>query len=214
MPVEPNTGMQLPYKGEPGYEEAKAQFPELYAQEESGGGAPPADMSQEMPGDEGPADMAPEGEMMGDMQPTAPMPEKPYSVNAVKTLLKELNKTLDKLSGQDIPDIEVEMDSKGAKLEGALPAELYMTLVAIAESMRLLGEDFVGKYGFDPESMLTDSDLRKVTATLKKMSKDKKLIEAMQAPVGGGGDMEEEMAEPSTPGFFDEDEQDLAANMA
>ena len=121
---------------------------------------------------------------------------------------------MDKLSGQDIPDIEVEMDSKGAKLEGALPAELYMTLVAIAESMRLLGEDFVGKYGFDPESMLTDSDLRNVTATLKKMSKDKKLIEAMQAPVGGEGDMEEEMAEPSTPGFFDEDEQDLAANMA
>ena len=36
MPVEPNTGMQLPYKGEPGYEEAKAQFPELYAAEEQG----------------------------------------------------------------------------------------------------------------------------------------------------------------------------------
>ena len=26
MPVEPNTGMQLPEKGEPGFEEAKAQF--------------------------------------------------------------------------------------------------------------------------------------------------------------------------------------------
>jgi len=217
MPVEPNTGMELPYKGQPGYEEAKAQFPELYAQEEqgmAGGEAPPADMPQEMPGDEGPADMAPEGEMMGEMQPTAPMPEKPYSVNAVKTLLKELNKTLDKLSGQDIPDIEVEMDSKGAKLEGALPAELYMTLVAIAESLRLLGEDFVDKYGFDPESLMTDADLRKATSMLKKMSKDKKLIEAMQAPVGGEGAMEEPMSDPSPPGFFNEDEQDLAANMA
>ena len=50
MPVEPNTGMQLPYKGEPGYEEAKAQFPELYAEEEAAGGAVPA----ELPGDEGP----------------------------------------------------------------------------------------------------------------------------------------------------------------
>ena len=148
MPVEPNTGMQLPYKGEPGYEEAKAQFPELYAQEEQGmaeGGAPP----EEMPGDEGPMDeMPPEGEMppeagmMEDM-PSAPMPEKPYAMNAVKTLIKELNKTLDKLSGQDIPDIEAELPSKGAKLEGPLPQEVYITLVAIAESMKMLGEDFV-----------------------------------------------------------------------
>ena len=89
MPVEPNTGMKLPYKGEPGYEDAKAQFPELYAQEEQGmaeGGAPP----EEMPGDEGPEEMAAEGEMApeGEMEqemPSAPMPEKPYSVNAVKT---------------------------------------------------------------------------------------------------------------------------------
>ena len=212
MPVEPNTGMQLPNKGEPGYEEAKAQFPELYAAEEQGmaeGGAPPA----EMPGDEGPEDMAADPAMM-DEAPQAPMPEKPYSVNAVKTLLKELNKTLDKLSGQDIPDIEAELASKGAKLEGSLPMEIYLTLVAIAESLRMLGEDFVDKYGFEPESLLTDADLRKVTATLKKMSKDKKLIEAMQAPVGGEEMPEMEEEQPSPPGFFDEDEQDLAANMA
>jgi len=219
MPVEPNSGMQLPYKGEPGYEEAKAQFPELYAQEEQGmaeGGAPPA----EMPGDEGPMDeMPPEGEMppeagmMEDM-PSAPMPEKPYAMNAVKTLIKELNKTLDKLSGQDIPDIEADLPSKGAKLEGPLPQEVYVTLLAIAESMKMLGEDFVNKYGFSPEELMTDADLRKVTATLKKMSKDKKLIEAMQAPVGGEEGMEPEMEEPSSPGFFDEDEQALASNMA
>ena len=212
MPVEPNTGMQLPYKGEPGYEEAKAQFPELYAAEEqemAEGGAPP----EEMPGAEGPEDMGAEGDMMQEM-PTAPMPEKPYSVNAVKTLMKELNKALDKLSGQDIPDIEAELPSKGAKLEGALPTEIYLTLVAIAESLRMLGEDFVDKYGFEPESLLTDADLRKVTATLKKMSKDKKLIEAMQAPVGGEEMPETAEEQPSPPGFFDEDEQDLAANMA
>tara|TARA_R100001163_G_scaffold60563_1_gene49946 strand:- start:773 stop:1405 length:633 start_codon:yes stop_codon:yes gene_type:complete len=210
MPVEPNTGMQLPYKGEPGYEEAKAQFPEVYAMEEQGG-APPA----EMPGDEGPADMAAEGDMMQEM-PAAPMPEKPYSVNAVKTLIKELNKTLDKLAGQDIPDIEAELPSKGAKLEGSLPPELYMTLIAIAETLRMIGEDFVDKYGFSPEELMTDADLRKVTATLKKMSKDKKLIEAMQAPAPGAEGMEPEMAEeqPSPPGFFDEDEQELAAGMA
>ena len=209
MPVEPNTGMQLPYKGEPGYEEAKAQFPELYAQEEAEGGAPPA----EMPGDEGPEDMAMEGDMAAEM-PTAPMPEQPYSVNAVKTLMKELNKALDKLAGEDIPDLEAELASKGAKLEGPLPQELYVTLMAIAETLQMLGGDFADKYGFQVESLLTDADLRKVTATLKKMSKDKKLIEAMQAPVGGEGAPEMAEEQPSPPGFFDEDEQELAAGMA
>ena len=84
MPVEPNTGMQLPYKGEPGYEEAKSQFPELYAAEEQGmaaGGEPPA----EMPGDEGPmdpaADMGAQDDMM-QMAQSAPVPDKPFSVNA------------------------------------------------------------------------------------------------------------------------------------
>jgi len=218
MPVEPNTGMQLPYKGEPGYDQAKAQFPELYAAEEkamAAGQAPPAGM----PGDEGPNDMAMQDDMamQGDMEaevPQAPMPEKPYSVNAVKTLLKEMNKALDKLSGQDIPDLEVEMPSKGAKLEGALPMDLYLVLVAISESLRMSGEDFVDKYGFDPASLTSDADLRKVTAALKKMSKDKKLIEAMQAPAGGEQEDMEQMQEPSPPGFFDDDEQDLASNMA
>ncbi len=106
------------------------------------------------------------------------------------------------------------MPSKGAKLEGPLPQELYLTLLAIAESMKMLGEDFVNKYGITADELMTDSDLRKVTATLKKMSKDKKLIEALLAPVGGEAGMEPEMEEPSSPGFFDEDEQALASNMA
>ena len=220
MPVEPNTGMQLPYKGEPGYEEAKAQFPELYAQEEQGmaeGGAPPA----EMPGDEGPDDaMAQDDQMnqeldqedqMMQLGQSAPMPEKPFSVSAVKTLLKELNKALDSFSGQDIPDLEIEMPSKGAKLEGPLPPELYITLMAIAESLKLLDEDIAKKYAFNPEEILTDADLRKVTATLKKMAKDKKVLEAMQGPASD--ESEVEMEQPSAPGFFDEDEQTLAANM-
>ena len=218
MPVEPNTGMQLPNKGEPGYEEAKAQFPELYAAEEQGmaqGEAPPAEMTgEEMPGDEGPEDAAAEldqQDQMFEMAQAAPVPEKPFSVSAVKTLLKELNKALDAFSGQDIPDLEMEMPSKGAKLEGALPPELYITLMAIAESLKLLDEDIASKYNFNPAEILTDADLRKVTATLKKMAKDKKVLEAMQQPASD--DPEAEMQQPSAPGFFDEDEQTLAANM-
>ena len=128
--------------------------------------------------------------------------------------MKELNKALDKLAGEDIPDLEAELASKGAKLEGPLPQELYVTLMAIAETLQMLGGDFADKYGFQVESLLTDADLRKATATLKKMSKDKKLIEAMQAPVGGEGAPEMAEEQPSPPGFFDEDEQELAAGMA
>jgi len=210
MPTEPNTGMELPYKGQPGYDEAKAQFPELYAAEEQGmmeGGAPP----EGMPGDEGPDDMAADPAMM--QAPAAPMPSKPYSMNAVKTLLKELNKVLDAFSGQNIPDIEIDFDSKGAKLEGPLPPELFATLAAIAETLRLLGDDFVSKHGFDPQSMMTDADLRKVTASLKKMGKDKKLIEAMQSPADMGAAPEMDMEGGAEPSILDENEQELAAAM-
>jgi len=212
MPVEPNTGMELPYRGEPGYDEAKAQFPELYAAEEQGmaGGQPPP---AEMPGDEGPQDMAAEPAMMPEM--SIPMPEKPYSVNAVKTLLKELNKVLDVFSGQDVPDLEIDMETKGQKLEGPLPPELFATLVAIAETLRLLGDDFVSKHGFDPQSLVTDADLRKATAAIKKMAKDKKLIEAMQEPMPGAEapEMEMDMDEGREPSMLDENEQQLAAAM-
>ena len=208
MPVEPNTGMQLPYKGEPGYEEAKAQFPELYAAEEQGmaeGGAPP----EEMPGDEGPQDAMAEEEMM-QLAQSAPIPEKPFSVSAVNTLLKELNKTLDAFAGQDMPDLAPDMPCSGAKLEGPLPPEVFLTLMAISESLKMMGSGFE-KYFFNPEDILSDADLRKTTATLKKMGKDKKLVEAMQAPAGGDEEMPTQ--EPSAPGFFDEEEQTLAANM-
>lgn len=57
MPKNPETGEDLPYKGEPGYEEAKKQFPDVYALEEG----------EEMAGDEGPEDAAiPEGGIVPD----------------------------------------------------------------------------------------------------------------------------------------------------
>ena len=36
MPVDPTTGEELPYPGQPGYEEAKKKNPEAYAAEEGG----------------------------------------------------------------------------------------------------------------------------------------------------------------------------------
>ena len=66
MPVEPNTGITLPNKGEPGYDQAKANFPDLYAAEEQGM-APDAAPPQGMPGDEGPQDAAMPQDPMMDM---------------------------------------------------------------------------------------------------------------------------------------------------
>lgn len=61
MPMNPETGAPLPSKGEPGYDEAKKQFAELYAAEEGAEEAP------EMAGDEGPEDAAiPEGGIVPD----------------------------------------------------------------------------------------------------------------------------------------------------
>ncbi len=61
MPMNPETGAPLPAKGAPGYEEAKKQFPELYAAEEG------AEEGPEMAGDEGPDDVAiPEGGIVPD----------------------------------------------------------------------------------------------------------------------------------------------------
>ena len=80
MPVDPNTGNRLPYKGEPGYDEAKKKFPDLYAAEEAG-------EEPEMPGDEGPDDAA-----VPDAAPDEIIPErdlKPVMDKADEMLAKE-----------------------------------------------------------------------------------------------------------------------------
>ena len=89
---------------------------------------------------------------------------------------------------------------------------MFAPLVALNESLKLIGEgEFFDKYGLELEALTSDAELRKVTATLKKMGKDKKLIEAMQAPVSPEAEAQPGMA--PAPGTFDEDEQMLAANM-
>ena len=88
MPVDPQTGNRLPYKGEPGYDEAKKKFPDLYAAEEGMEDAP------EMPGDEGPDDMA---ENVGDEA----MPEMPEGGVVPSRDLKPLMDEADKIIGED-----------------------------------------------------------------------------------------------------------------
>ena len=148
----------------------------------------------------------------GIMAETAPAPEKPFSVQAIQTLLKEFNNTLDSFAGEDAPDLEWVGAEGGNKWDAPLPQEVFAPLVALNESLKLVEDGaFFDKYGLELEALTTDAELRKATAGLKKMGKDKKLIEAMRAPIGPE---EPEMEMPSAPGTFTEEEQVLASNMA
>jgi len=242
MPVDPRTGQNLPYPGEPGYEEAVQANPEAYM--EMAGGTPPGGEAmppgaEAMPPGAGPMPpgaeaMPPGGEAMppgaaptpddimaleeeeaalqGDvMAQAAPQPEKPFSVAAIQTLLSEFNSTLDIFAGEDIPDLEWAAAEGGDKWDQPLPAEVFAPLVALNDTLQLVGDGkYFDKYGIELESLTSDAELRKATASVKKMGKDKKLVEAMQAPVGPAPEGEEM---PPPPGEFDEDEQMLAANM-
>ena len=89
MPMNPETGTPLPAKGAPGYDEAKKQFPELYAAEEG------AEEGPEMAGDEGPEDVAiPEGGIVPDRD--------------LKPLMDDFDKSVDE-------GIEAEEGAEGAE---------------------------------------------------------------------------------------------------
>ena len=97
MPVDPNTGNRLPYEGEPGYEEAKKKFPELYAAEEGGD-------EEEMPGDEGPMDADTEAE--AEEAPMAGAPEEIVPERDLKPLMDEADQLMveeDAAEGEEAP---------------------------------------------------------------------------------------------------------------
>jgi len=157
-----------------------------------------------------------EADMM-QLAQSAPAPTKPLSVKALEGMLKEFNATLSKISLVEMPPIEV--DFSGAeknKLDQPLPPDLFLPLLAISELVKMAGGgEFESKFSFDPYQILTDTDIRKVTAILKMMAKDKKFIEAVkelqEQPEMPGDEGPEEMA--SAPTDMGEEEQMLANNM-
>tara|TARA_R100001086_G_scaffold116961_3_gene60017 strand:- start:1744 stop:2352 length:609 start_codon:yes stop_codon:yes gene_type:complete len=200
-------GMKKEY-GQPESEEA-AQQPPMGA-DQAPGEAPPAD------------DMEMQYQQMAQ---SAPQPEKPYTVKAINTLVKQVNDTISSLSDEEIPEITFDAgDAKGGKFDSPLPAELFITLLAIVQLIQMVGGgEFADKYEFDPFTAVTDTDLRKMTAQLKRISKDKKLIESVKEMTEGqemAGDegpadtagAEEPMA--PAPTEMNEDDQELASAMA
>ena len=213
MPVDPVTGARLPYPGEPGYDPVMAAPPAGMAP----GGMPPEGMPPEgMPPEGMPPEGMPPGDMASDLAQIAgqaPMPEKPFTIKALETLLKQFNETINKLSGGDLPQVELDFSgTEGNKWADPLPPQLFVPLVAINEALRVVEDGkYFDKYGFDPMEMTSDVEVRKATAQLKRMAKDKKLSDALMAPEEGA----EEMAEaPPSPGNFDEQDEMLAEGLA
>ena len=187
-------------------------------------GQPEAPMGAEQPAAQQPS-ADPEAEMQDQFQQmaeSAPQPEKPFTIKVIDRMVKTLNKMMGTLTDQDIPEITFDSgDAKGGKFDQALPADLFITLVALTQLLEMVGGgEFVDKYSFDPYTAVTDTDIRKITAQLERMMKDKKLIEAIKemsegedlAGDEGPQDAEEPMA--PAPTEMTEEDQELASSMA
>ena len=159
------------------------------------------------------------------MAESAPQPEKPFTVKVIQTLVKQLNDTLSKISEEDIPELSFDPeDVKGGRYDAPLPPDVFITLLAIVQLLQMVGGgEFADKYEFDPFTSVTDTDLRKIAAQLKRISKDKKLIEGIkemqqgeelpgdEGPADAAGS-EEPMA--PAPTEMTEDDQELSSAMA
>jgi hypothetical protein len=189
---------------------------------------PPVDQPVDPAADPAAAPADPQMEMEAQYQQmaeSAPQPEKPFTVKAIKTLVKELNKTLSKLADEEIPEIQFEPgEVKGGKFDQPLPPDIFVTLLAMVQLIEMAGGgEFADKYNFDPYTAVSDTDLRKITAQLKRIGKDKKLIEAVKELAQGEemagdegpedvADEGDEMAPPPTE--MTEEDEELASAMA
>tara|TARA_R110000824_G_scaffold127013_4_gene286878 strand:- start:1074 stop:1679 length:606 start_codon:yes stop_codon:yes gene_type:complete len=201
MPIDPVTGENLPYPGEPGGPPAGAPA----------AGAPPAGDVEQM------------DQMMSDdaaaraeaIASSAPPPKSPFSFQAIKSLIDEFNKTIDSLGGEDLPEVEFEAPDGEKRWNQPLPPAIFVPVVALLEALKMIDDGgMFDKYGFDPEELVDDTSLRKAAGQLKRMAKDKKLADMMQRPIGGPGE-EEAPGEPMppAPGGMEGDDAMLASEM-
>jgi hypothetical protein len=115
---------------------------------------------------------------------TAPQPEKPFSTKAIQTLIKQFNDTVEAFSGGELPDVTWEPAESGPKWNNPLPEEIYAHLAVMRQAVDVVGGgEFKDSYKFQPTEITDDMGVRKATAEMMKMSKDKKLIAAMRAPL-------------------------------
>ncbi len=210
MPVGPN-GEQLPYPGEPGYEEAMAAYPEVYAQE--GGDMPPAgppmpQAGPPMPG-EGPqmsdeelAQRAVEADQMETQAVIGvpPEPTEPYTAKALGTIVNALNEVIDAFGGGALPNVGFELPEGERHLNSSLPVEIYAPMVGVINAVKSV--DAEGQFEdllFDPESIVDNASLTMAAGKLVQMTRDESLKELLTAPAAEPTAEGEEMAAEPEP---------------
>lgn len=128
----------------------------------------------------------------------APEPKKAFSVAVMVDLLEEFKKTIKALFGDKFPaDQVVWTPPQGSvdTFEGPLPDPIFPAMVAINEVLEKAGPEYAKKYGFDPQGLVDDGALRKAQAQLRRIGKDKKLKEVLNA----GPEESDDAADPPTP---------------
>ena len=124
---------------------------------------------------------------------TAPMPDKPYTYKAVDKFADAMNDFVGKVE-PEMQAAEYNPPEGEKKLDGQLPPEVYVPFAVIMGFVSQLGE--YEKYIMNPEDLVSDTALSKASANFGRMKKDKKLMAALQQPVGEPEEMEDpEMSE-------------------
>ena len=188
MPVGPG-GEQLPYPGEPGYEEAMAAYPEAYAAE----GAAPMPGEAPMPGgpagpemsDEELAQRAVETDQMETQAVVGvpPEPTEPYTAKALGTVVSALNEVIDAFGGGALPSVGFELPEGERHLNSSLPVEIYAPLVGIINAVRSVDQE--GQFEemlFEPESLVDNTSLTMAAGKLIQMTRNDALKELLTAP--------------------------------
>mgnify|MGYP003123213259 FL=1 len=133
----------------------------------------------------------------------APQPEKPYTVKKVTGLVDAMNSFLEKVDAGVPP---VEFVAEGTRIEGPLPADVFVPFVVVMSFVDQLGE--YDKFVMQPEELVSDAAITKAIGLFKLMEKDAGLIEDLQE--GAAPEMEEEepMNEAERQVAMDEEDMD------
>jgi len=126
----------------------------------------------------------------------APHPKEPYPLNRIKALVDAVNDFIDALE-VGLPPLEWAPPSDVKTWAQPLPPEVFLPMFAIFKLAADSG--FGDKYPYDLQKLETPGGLAECVGLIKKMAKDKKLIEAAKGMEGGGPpnpDLEENEAPP------------------
>jgi len=143
---------------------------------------------------------------------SVPTPTSPYKVTTINMLVKALNKLSDKVTGQDVPDIEFEAPKGESNWAAPLPLNVYVPMAVVA----IVAGDIEGgeRHAFDPTQVVDDASLKEAAGHIGGMLKDKKFMKSATQGAGAeGGPPSEAPPEPAGPEQYDEADQELMATM-